>query len=435
MNHFKTCAIILFAAAIQLDALSQTPGNYIGQPTKKTYTKLQNLLIKKNVPVEVLVINGQAVLEGDILLGTVQDLDAFQNRVQIQSVVADENLASSRWQDNIIPFEIHEGFTDGEVAIIISAMNHFSERTNVCFIRRTLQGGGYIKFVKYTKEELGYSGGQSHLGRCGYCPDGQEIKLSAVTHGVVRHEIGHALGLLHEQAREDRNMNVKILEENIKAGFERQFGQSIYSSDDVGSYDFNSIMHYQFNAFGKLVKGNALQTIRRLSNTADRSFGNTNVLSQGDINAINSMYPEDRTCTPLTVMMSGELNVGESKTLSVYANKEYNYTGVYMRDGQKFSFTTASPAWNNGSRETDCDGYTPGPTDGLRRYGNNMFAMIGEIFRQNNKDNFTGKSVKIGCGRTWTATASGYFMVFANDMFGGYGDNSRIVTLTIRRTE
>ena len=197
------------------------PFNYVVQPAKKTYTKFKNPLIKSGTPVEVLIINGQAYLEGDIALGTVTSLDSFQNRVTAFAVIQDDNiLVNTRWTNSIVPFTILDGFSDAEETIIINAMNHIASGTNVCFRRRTTEAN-YIKFKKYTKAQLGFDGGASQLGRCAVCLDGQEIKLTSggLTDRVVRHEIGHALGLLHEQSREDRNSFVDILSSNIQPGF------------------------------------------------------------------------------------------------------------------------------------------------------------------------------------------------------------------------
>ncbi len=415
---------------------AQAPVNYISVPKIKAYSKFQNPLIKRGQTLHVSIVNGQAYLEGDIDLGSEASLDEFQGRMSTFSVTQDDNwLESTRWTNGIVPFVILDGFSENERAVIISAMNHIAANSNVCFRRRTDESG-YIKFKKYSRTQLGFDGGSSRLGRCGYCLDGQEIKLSSVTNAVVRHEICHALGLLHEQSREDRNNFVEILKNNIQEGQEYNFDQAIYSSTDVGNYDFASIMHYFSTAFGKKINGVVQQTIKRKSNPSDQSFGFSEVLSNGDKQGINSMYPQSQTCATLHVLAPGELEVGESKTVTISANKTHDLTGVYLRNGQKFQFSTASPAWQNNGRNTDCDGYEGGPLDVLRRHNDlKMMALVGEIFEQNNTNNFTGTYFRIGCGRTWTATKTGYLVCFANDIIAAYNDNTGVVTLTIKRTE
>ncbi len=428
---------LVMMVGLQQVSHAQVPDNYTVTPVKKTYTKFQNPLIKSNRQTEVLIINGQAYLEGDIALGSQGEMDAFQSRITIQSVVTDDNIAiNTRWANGIVPFVILDGFSDAEEAIILSAMNHIASNTNVCFRLRTNEGS-YVKFKKYTVSQLGFSGGSSFLGRCGFCLDGQEVKLSAVTDGVVRHELCHALGLLHEQSREDRNTFVDILTNNIKPGFEGQFDQSIYTSTDVGAYDFASIMHYFSTAFGKDLKGGGkAQTIRRKSNPADQSFGFATVLSAGDKVGVNSIYPNNQTCATLTALAPGELGVGQSKTVTISANKAHDLTGIFVRSGQKFQFSTSSPAWSNGSKETDCDGYDGTILDAARRHGDiKMMALTGEIFEQNNSNNYTGTYFKIGCSRTLTMTKQGFLVCFANDNIIAYGDNAGVVTLTVKRTE
>ena len=70
--------------------------------------------------------------------------------------------------------------------------------------------------------------------------------------GVVVHELGHALGFLHEQSRPDRDQYVDVITENIEEGKEENFHKySHLQIDSLGvEYDLGSIMHY-----GKFVSG------------------------------------------------------------------------------------------------------------------------------------------------------------------------------------
>lgn len=60
---------------------------------------------------------------------------------------------------------------------------------------------------------------------------------------IIVHELGHCLGLWHEQTRPDRDAYVEIIFSNIQAGKAHNFdlNNNAYSN---GPYDFDSIMHY-----------------------------------------------------------------------------------------------------------------------------------------------------------------------------------------------
>lgn len=438
-RQFTTLPTILMLLSLSLVALlpavkAQVVGDYAVPVRTKKYARLANPLIKNTEPVEVTIVNGEAYLQGDISLGSEAFLDT-QNLPVVFSAIGNP-LVTGRWEDGIVPYVILGGFTAAERQTIFSAMNHIAQKTHVCFRTRTTEGS-YIKFRKYTVAALGFSGGQSKLGKCivdPECGNGQEIKLSSVNDATVRHEIGHSLGLIHEQARNDRDQYVEILWDNIEAGHAGNFTQVPFATIDIGNYDFNSIMHYRYNSFGKKVNGVRKQTIRRRNNPSDISFGTSSVYSAGDIAGVNNMYPNEQNCPYINGLAPGELAVGQSRTVTIHANEVYNLTNIYMRSGQTFQFTTASPAWQNGSRNTDAGGYSSDSFfDNARRRPVKMMALVGEIFAQNSPGPSAIDWYKLGLHRTLTLDETGYLIAFANDCLLCYGDNSGVVTLTVKR--
>jgi astacin len=68
--------------------------------------------------------------------------------------------------------------------------------------------------------------------------------------GIVLHELGHALGMAHEQSRPDRDQSVTIHWQNVQQGYEGQFevDADAYTDQD---YDYTSVMHYGSTSFSK----------------------------------------------------------------------------------------------------------------------------------------------------------------------------------------
>lgn len=207
-----------------------------------------------------------AIFEGDILL----PLDS------ITGAGVAVNRASLLWQDALIPYDIAPNMP--AQYRIFDAIAHWEEKTPIRFVRRTPENAAnYPDYVYFQPA----NGCWSYVGRVG---GKQPIGLAlACSTGSTIHEIGHAVGLWHEQSRADRNDYVTVYYENIISGMEHNFTQHIVDGQDLGAYDYDSIMHYPRWAFSK----NGKDTIVPKGN---QEIGQRQTLSEGDIAAVRQLY-------------------------------------------------------------------------------------------------------------------------------------------------
>ena len=104
---------------------------------------------------------------------------------------------------------------------------------------------------------------------------------SGCSTGSTIHEIGHSLGLSHEQSRKDRDNYVTVDMSQVVEGLQNNFRKNGASGRDLGKYDYGSIMHYGPNGF---------RIGRQPTIISPQPIGQRNGLSAGDVAAIEFMY-------------------------------------------------------------------------------------------------------------------------------------------------
>lgn len=222
---------------------------------------------------------GYAMVEDDIML---TELTKKRSRSSPPQAMILYKLGGFRWQDAIVPFSFAPTLPPQSQLAILDAMSTWEKVTKVHFVELSENNADkYSDYLLFTPtNSLKCS---SFVGRQG----GPQIILLGPNCATmnVAHELGHALGLWHEQSRNDRNQYIQILWENIDEDYRYNFNQHINDGEDFGNYDYQSIMHYTAYAFSK----NGQPTIIPLEEGV--IIGQRKQLSAKDIAAVNAMYP------------------------------------------------------------------------------------------------------------------------------------------------
>ncbi|KAL7833733.1 hypothetical protein AOLI_G00286930 [Acnodon oligacanthus] len=183
---------------------------------------------------------GQAPDEPKVMFGDIATYTGFQNADPCTSRGC--KWGKRRNRKVYVPYIISNQYSSQEIMVIKKALRSFERSTCIRF-RPHRRQRDYIHIQSR-------SGCYSFVGRRG----GEQVvslnRIGCMHHGVIQHELLHALGFNHEQNRSDRDRHVQILFQNVIPGREHNF-RKIRTNNLRTPYDYSSIMHYGKYAFSR----------------------------------------------------------------------------------------------------------------------------------------------------------------------------------------
>lgn len=286
---------------------------------------------------KVIGIPDTYIYEGDALINERGIQDLVNNTIKTKAAVHRDPF--KYWVKGVVYYQFDSSATGVFITNVEEAIEDIENCCGVIFIPASSSSSNIVNFVKSTASV----GNNSYLGCIGGV---QNINIyNYQTHGVILHEILHALGFYHEHSRQDRDNYITINWDNIRPGVQHNFNK--YTTNhgyDISIFDENSLMMYSSYISDPSFVYDPNIPVMVWNNDPTRVFGGQRVaLSDGDIRGLTSIYGSPfnfvkRTTFPIvrtTETINGITYVTaiDSVNISVtFAIERWNATPTVIQD-------------------------------------------------------------------------------------------------------
>ncbi|KAM7164064.1 hatching enzyme 1.2-like [Macrochelys suwanniensis] len=177
----------------------------------------------------------------------------------------------------VIPYVISSSYTREEKALIVGAIQEYETLTCIHFVDRTTE----TDYIYISPKD----GCWSYFGKVGGSQVVSVQKGGCMRKGIIQHELNHALGMLHEQNRNDRDKYIVIAWQYISPGDFYHFKPT--RANNLGlKYDYSSVMHYHRFAFSNTSGKATITPFPDSTVPIGQRFGISNL----DVAKINKLY-------------------------------------------------------------------------------------------------------------------------------------------------